>query len=544
MDLKLNKPQARFILNKPKEAVSIWGRATGKSFVIAFLINSIVKNMPRSTWLLVGTTFKQVLEITLPSTLNALERLGYYRNKHYFIGRTPPASWNWPQPIMQSGKTYHNTIYFYTGTVFKLVSQDRNSTSVRGFNADGIICDESLQLDKIRFDDEVSPTNRGNLDYFRNVPFHHGLYHFTSMPIGAEGDWLLEYGAYVAAMGIPYREIQNQIINLQLELIDSPPNQRMQVWNRLKQLYSKSTFPLSPTGLLYSEANAFDNLLNLGIEYLINERARISNDLQYKREMLNYFTKKIEGGFYSGFSREKHCYRGKYNYSYVGDLDKYNFKDKPNSNSSQDDDLISSLPLYAGIDWGAKINFMVIAQRLSSINQINIINNIFVKAPLILDDLAIAFADYYSQHPTKELYLWYDNSGNNRQANSKLTYAQQFKKNLTALGWNVVLRTKGNTNPEYERKYLLLQRIFDETDPQYPKIRFNSIQCRELLISMELAPVKDDRGKLRKDKSSETKDSIAQEQATHGSDALDSLIYGEFASKLKKTNIYMPASIR
>jgi hypothetical protein len=170
MKVALNKPQARFVLSKPKEAISIWGRGTGKSFLIAFLIDMLVKHMPRATALMVGSTFKQMLEITLPSTLHALELLGYIKDTHYFVGRTPPKSWQWPTPLMPSARGYDNCLYFYSGTVIRLVSQDRNSTSVRGFNADFVFSDEALMLDKKGLTTKYHPQTEETLSNSSTFP--------------------------------------------------------------------------------------------------------------------------------------------------------------------------------------------------------------------------------------------------------------------------------------------------------------------------------------------------------------------------------------
>jgi hypothetical protein len=545
MKVALNKPQARFVLSKPKEAISIWGRGTGKSFLIAFLIDMLVKHMPRATALMVGSTFKQMLEITLPSTRHALELLGYIKDTHYFVGRTPPKSWQWPTPLMPSARGYDNCLYFYSGTVIRLVSQDRNSTSVRGFNADFVFSDEALMLDKKRFDDEVSPTNRGNLEQFKHVPFHHGVFHFTSMPVGSEGEWLTEAGNYYLEDGYDYRKLMDNIIDAQLEIIDEEkPQERLKLWKEMAALYEKLTFYKNKKGMLYSEANIFENIQHIGFKYVLNERDRISNDSQFKREMLNKLVSKVEGGFYPTFDRDKHCYRGQYNYDSIGDLDKFNFKSTKKSDCSMDEDLISGLPLTAGIDWGGKINFLVISQKLHSQNRINILNNLFVKSPGIIDDLAEDFCVYYEKHNKKVLNLWYDNSGNNRQPNSKLTYAQQFKQILSKRGWTVHLKTKGNTNPEHQRKFLLISRLFDERLRSHPTIRINLNNCRELVIAMELAPVKDERGRISKDKASERKDSQPQEFATHGTDAFDSLIYGEYKHLLQHSHASIPLGVR
>lgn len=54
------------------------------------------------------------------------------------------------------------------------------------------------------------------------------------------------------------------------------------------------------------------------------------------------------------------------------------------------------------------------------------------------------FCEYYRMHGSgsKLVYQWGDKSGDNRQANAKLTYFEQFAERLRAMGWRVI-RKKG-----------------------------------------------------------------------------------------------------
>jgi hypothetical protein len=61
----------------------------------------------------------------------------------------------------------------------------------------------------------------------------------------------------------------------------------------------------------------------------------------------------------------------------------------------------------------------------------------------------------------------------------------------------------------------------------------------ELKYSMEFAPAKEDgNGRIIKDKSSERKKGIPAEEATHLSDAANTIIFGEFRFSLDDFNAY------
>src|SRR5581483_6810433 len=135
--LTLNKPQIRASLAKWLILVLIWSRGTGKSTFIAWIIHLIVRFMPRSCSTVIGRTYHQIMTRTMPSTIASLERLGYYKDVHYFIGKRPPKTWNWPEPY-EPPLSYDYVMIWYNGTAFEFVSQDREGMG-RGPNRDFII---------------------------------------------------------------------------------------------------------------------------------------------------------------------------------------------------------------------------------------------------------------------------------------------------------------------------------------------------------------------------------------------------------------------
>jgi hypothetical protein len=91
---------------------------------------------------------------------------------------------------------FDNVISFANGNAILMLSQDRIG-SARGPNVDYEILDEALTIDKERYDQETSPTNRGNEDIWgpnsgNHVPFHHGYHYVSSMPYSKlkSGCWI------------------------------------------------------------------------------------------------------------------------------------------------------------------------------------------------------------------------------------------------------------------------------------------------------------------------------------------------------------------
>lgn len=522
-ELILNKPQKRFVLQQPFEATNIWSRGTGKSFIIAWLLRLIVETMPRSAWIIQGQSYKQIMTRTLPGTLSALEYFGYVYERDYYVRRKPPASKNFKRPY-EAPLDYDHFIIFKNGTGFHLASQDPGGGSVRGLNSDGIISDETLLLDHAKFTAEAFATNRGKERYFSHVPYHHGVFHFSSMPYGKQGAWLFDSAkyykeeGYYKETGLDFRVLRNEIINLQVKFIANKDlAYRVKLWEEIRLLKLKLRFYKSKAGLFYSEADAFDNLHNLGIRYL-EQQYRDLPDFIFLTEILNKRIESIEGGFYPYLSRAKHCYVDGFDNSYITNLE-YGDEKLLSEDCRFDHDLVKGQALRLAVDWGSKINSLTVTQFIRSLNELRFLKNIYVKHPLILDDLAKEFCRYYEYHNDKTVFLSYDHTGNTQMANSNITYAEQFAAILKKNGWTVHMAPP-EAPPTHAEKYLLWNKILKEDDPNLPRVRFNAHNCKEVIISMEQAPAKETLKGIEKDKSSE-RSNIPQEEATHLSDTAD-----------------------
>lgn len=547
--LNLNRPQQRFVTSLPycHGGTQVWGRGTGKSTVIAFLIDLIVRNMPRSSWAIQGSTYQQILTRTLQGTMASLEKLGYYRDVHYVIQKKPPRQWGWELPWEAPLKFEHYiTFYNPKGCVgFHLYSQDREGSS-RGPNVDGIICDESLTINPEIFYAEAKMTNRGNDDLFSHMPWHHGIFHFTSMPYGNSGEWLLKQGAYYDDAHYNHRKISNAIADLQIQFLDEKDKKvRLDIWRDVVDYQKKLRyFPNPKSGHFYSEANSFDNIENLSLRYIQEAYDDAPSRLLFQVEVLNKYQGSIDGSFYQGLDRDIHGYKGKFEYNYLDNLEFD--KDKlAKLNSRQDADCDADAPLELGLDFGAKINWITVAQFKKPLNALYFIKNFYVKAPKILDDVARNFCEYYEPHRRKVAHIYPDAQGNNMVANSKRTYTDQFCDVLKKNGWVVIVKSKARTNPFHHEKHLiwanLLRATRDTGKSSWPKIYFNLMNCKELFFAMEQTPSVDNKGLIGKDKSSERKLTYNRQEATDSTDAADQIVYEMFRTLINKSSsIFSP----
>lgn len=546
-NLTLNWPQRNFFFHLSrgsiKDARLLWGRGTAKSSSIALLIREIVRTMPRSNWVIQGATFQQLLTRTLPGTLAFLEKIGFKRDRDYFINKFPPKEYSLPYecPLKPENVIFFVNHRFKYSVAFTLFSQDRSSG--RGPNRDGIICDESLLLDYEKFTAETLATNRGNDIYYRDVKLHHGVFHFSSMPSGMS--WLFDGSSYYDE-DFKFQEIRNQMIELELEFCKNKDKAlRMELWRERLELARQLKYKPSEGGMFYSEFDSFDNIENLSIRY-IDDLFRETPELIFLIEILNKRTNKIEDSFYPGLKREKHCYKGHYDYSL---LDDYNFDfDKLTSlTSEQDLDCNANLPLDIGMDFGVNINWLVVGQEVNTKGnmQFNFLKNFYVKTPGTIDDVVKNFCEYYKNHKKKVVYLWPDAEGNVRRPNvaGQVTYVDQVVKQMRNEGWSVIVNRNLKKNALTVQHYITWARCLSEDSARYPKIRFNLINCKELIYSMEQTPAIDSgSGDIRKNKKSEKTLKDKREQATDAGDAADKIISGKYGS-LNRNNSYGTVAI-
>ena len=548
----LNKPQLRSVFHNAPNEVNIEGRGTGKSYKIGWEINQIVRTMPRSVTAITGRTFGQIYTRTLPSSLKFLELLGYQKDKDYKIGTKPPAQWIKPYETITK---YDNFISFSNGTGFLLLSQEREG-SARGPNIDREIVDEAITLHKDRYDQEVSPANRGNEEHFGKfsnnpVPQHHGFRYVSSMPYAQDQKWLLDYGNYYQQeAGIFLFDIWNRIVKLQIQLIQAKhadDNKLFKdIWNEIVRLKNKITPFVSKSGVLFVLANAFDNLKNLGIGYIMREYDKQSM-LTFMIEILNWIIDKVEDCYYH-LDSQKHVYYDAYDDDYIRTMatdSEYDISTMNPANCQFDLDCDPSRALEVVPDWGSNINLFSVGQERNYNFVTKIIEpcdcfiNEFFNKPqeinkVMITDLVDQFCDYYKNHPTKQVIYFRDKYGDHRQPNVKnsLSYNNQAIALFKTKGWAVIPKSHAGMEPPQHDKYLLWMNILKAEDPRFPKVIFNGKNCKFTLISMNNTKVIERNGKFDKDKNSERSQKILPEEATHFSDAADKRIWTKYGKTL------------
>lgn len=492
----------------------IASRGFGKSEGIDAL--RIIRNvfaMPRSSGALLSPTYGKLLRNTLPAIFHALDRLGYKRNIHYVLGRKPPKNLNYKTPYIDPFN-YDYVIAWFNGSIQHLISFDR-PMSANSMSLDYVFGFESKFLDFDKIKNEVLPANRGNNQYFKKCPWHHGVLFTTDMPTNKMGSWIFDKEKdmdpdLIRLIRLTYAEYRHYK-EKKHEMYRLKTNSLFMELNRYRKM---ATF--------YAEYDAFDNIEILG-ESFIKQMKRDLPPLVFRTAILNERMRKIENGFYSALNEKIHYYEAENN-SFLDSLD-YNIEKASKKNWHHDNDIDPTLPLIIANDYNAAINTVVIAQVVGK--EMRTLNSLFVKTPRKLKELINEFSDYYDDYPNRDIVYYYDSTAIYTNAADSQSFSDIVIEALRDRGWNV--------NNEYigqPIRHTLKHQQIDlalKGDEKYLFPTFNSTNNEYLLLAMEQTGIKMGRNGFEKDKSAEKDPDTPEspdELKTHITDAWDTLFIG------------------
>ncbi|MEX0273249.1 MAG: hypothetical protein AB3N16_02615 [Flavobacteriaceae bacterium] len=161
----------------------IGGRGTSKSEdILAERTMDISFDMPGCFVAISSDTFMNATKNIVPSIINGWNRKGWVEDIHYVVDKRPPKHFKKPyKPIL----SWKNTITVFTGTHFKIISQDRPSIGA-GDSFQHHVGDESKYLNEKKLN-KVNPAVRGEFVRFGKSPFYGGGTFLTDMPDPKQG---------------------------------------------------------------------------------------------------------------------------------------------------------------------------------------------------------------------------------------------------------------------------------------------------------------------------------------------------------------------
>lgn len=254
--------------------------------------------------------------------------------------------------------------------------------------------------------------------------------------------------------------------------------------------------------------------------------------IRYEIEVLGKRIRNVGDLFYPNL-RDQHFYDFSDNEDFLDsfeyDLTKIKeFTDNPDSR--MDIDINSERPLDLSFDFGTFSCVWVGQQRG---DYYNLVNSFFVKSPDTVNELVDKFCKYYQYHRNKVVMVYGDKGGKRRDERSYENTFQMIQKRFRENGWRMI--KKKTADIAHWDRHIFINEVFEENPlNRQPKIRINRQKNKDGIISLQSAGMTQDR---QKDKSSERK-AIAQEHATHFSDAFDYLIYHKFKSIKSSDGLY------
>jgi len=469
-----------------------WGRGTGKTTILAPITRRIMRDLPRGAFQWEVPTYQKFLTEIIPAFIHGLEMQGLYKDLHYFIGRRPPAKWNWAEPYKPPAR-YDNFMPFYNGFGINLLSQDTAGAG-RGLSTDGRITSETVMLNKRKLDEESGPSIRGsNVKELGGKRFFDFRIMESSTPLTEQGAWFIE------------RE------KLAME---------------------------NPHLHRFLRANCVENI-DLGWlkpDYLVEGKRTSTDMISFNAEYLNIRPKLTRGGFYALLDQDRHSYTN-YNYS------KHYTPDRIGAavDCRGDADCDPKLPLLVGMDFGTAINSLVVGQHVGK--EFRVLKNFFVKGAegMAQDDVCEKFCEYYAAHECKEIRFFHDASGGFGPGNTKVSRGVQAANYFQSKGWKVSRLSTQGTNPRHGEKHRLWEAILEEKNHRLPRFRINRDNAKETFISMSRAQIrKDERGSIKKWKGQERVDNLNRELATDLSDALDYVVFNLYNQLSKDYGAPLP----
>lgn len=530
-----NRAQLRAQAVEAQHEVDIWGRGTGKSVgrLAPRVLLSVFgdgqpgpyeQGMPRSMGACVGISYTQILTRTLPQMLRGFERYGMRKDVDFTIRARGPRAW--PTPLFQP-QEWTNFIHFRNGAAMMLVSQ-QNIGAANGPDIDWAVGDEAKFLKREQYEEGLLPAMRGNKDRFGNSSLHHGTCLTTDMPTTPQSRWLLDKESDMDAQRVQdILELQVEASQLRRAILSgklAPPSARVYA-SRLKRLVM--VMNEMRRGLLYfSMASSVENIAVLGEEYLLRQK-QLLPDYIFRTSVLNMRPNRVEGGFYPDLDEDRHTYiPPDAQYVYQADNDLIT-GDQDLDDCRKDGDLVPGIPLEIGPDFGSSFNCLVVGQLFDT--DFNVLNQVFVKHPHKIMQLAALFHRYYQYHNSRRVRVYYDHTMIGEDAVRNYGFILELRRELESHGWDVELVYIGQA-PGHHEKYVFMGRRFANADPLMPRVRWNRVNCQPTLQSMRLAGAKQTRKGFEKDKDPEKNASVDQAEATHLSDACDLLLIGRFVT--------------
>lgn len=517
VDLRYSNWFAQMVnLIQPTNLFIVAGRGSAKSEdIMAERYMDIAYDMPGAFVSWSADTFMNATKNVVPSIINGWNRKGWVEGVHYVVGERPPKHFKTPyKPVLN----WKYTVTAFTGTHFKIISQDRPSIGAGdSYQHEG--GDESKYLNKKKLD-KVSQAGRGEFVRFGKSPFYLGATYLTDMPNVNEGehDWILDMAGNMdkekikklLELAIVVNKIRIEFVNAkyaaEADKTDTGLQREFKNKEKLLQRWEERLRKFRMDSTLFYVVSSFVNADILTQAYF----KKLLETMDFKEFMVAILSisPKLEKGlmFYPNLSG-RNFFRDGFTYER---RDSFTLADDYEQTSLDLKYIWHDAPLEGGLDTGNMCS-LVIAQPQGDI--FRGLKEFFTLPSDFLPELGKKFREFFKYHKRKEFLLYHDRAANKYKAvgedhASKIKKAIEFDENGNASGWTVTLMNPSQGNITQQQEYELCLELFPGRNKDLPDLLIDAHNCPCWKSSMELAEkvIKVDKRGARtthKDKSSE-----------------------------------------
>lgn len=501
-------------------SINIWGRGTGKTYgvtAIKALLNVLL--MPGSVGAIGCPSFQHMMEHIFPQIVKAWEALGYVEGRDFVCFEKPPKGF---KHAIVRPRDYKRCIFFRNGSAIKLFSFNYNSLS-NGESIDWIIIDEARLCKESKIAESLKCL-RGNEEHFGHLSIHKSVVYVTDMPRTPSEFWLLRY-----------QEQENKDRKASIEelaeiraychsqsIVAKTKKERDKYKQFDQALYDELNEQCKELTYL-SFASSLENIYALKIDTIKNWERTSASEADFDIPVLNIMPKAVDNCYYAGLDKDKH--------GYITPYTKYNdyINYRADRNCLWDGDIDESQSLFIAMDYNADITSLLVGQLHG--RTIKLLKVFYVTHPQKRADVVKKFADYYSLHQNKDVIYFYDNTAKARDADKdeKETFAVRTINELIDQGYNVTPINLSQTTQE--NRYDIWGDVLNGGTEKY---NFNFQYNIENAAQFEFCAsrtqtkiqYKDHYSITKKDKSSEKSRKVAPQDATHITEAADTLLIG------------------
>jgi hypothetical protein len=426
-----------------------------------------INMLKRGSFFLAAPTFEQLTSMSLKGLEESWGALNWVKDRDYVMFKTPPLGFEKPYAAPEEWK---HCIAHRSGGYIQLLSGDRVNTR-RGGSFDGGDADEVGWLKATFFEDVISPSLRGNIEYFKDNPLWQVVRLFTSMPRDSDGQWIFEFEE-----------------KYKLELAEKGFNEEF----------------------MWTEGNVYDNIEIWGEKGIEKMRKRMPL-LKFEVEALNRRIKKAERPFYHKFNPNYHAKPFKMDYyiDKVTGIMKKGLKD-----------LRRDMPVDVSFDFGGWFTCCTVSQYHEDTNKELTFHEFFRDGEDMLRPVVQDTCTWLDKQGLRirKVNVYGEPRGQDPRADGKKMYVKAIQYFNEMKYEAETFIDEGKKTEEHEFRFEVMNEIFAETNENYPVIEINEDGCPCLCVVLESTGVKND---YHKDKSKERDRDFAQQYAPHLSDTID-----------------------